>query len=81
MARAAVEEGSKPSDALLSEYAVTPSMGQPLRTPRTPAEQDTILTVSFVSSIVVITMNTTRKLNVQLKYGLDGVLFIPHDHV
>ncbi|KXJ23705.1 cell division cycle 5-related protein [Exaiptasia diaphana] len=44
MARAAVEDGSRPSDALLSEYSVTPSMGQPLRTPRTPAEQDTILT-------------------------------------
>ena len=44
-ARATVEEGSAASDALLSEYSVTPGNLQHLRTPRTPASQDTVLQV------------------------------------
>lgn len=42
-ARASVEEGSAASDALLSEYSVTPGNLHQLRTPRTPASQDTVL--------------------------------------
>lgn len=44
-ARAAVEDGNMASNALLSEYSVTPGQALSLRTPRTPAEQDTILQV------------------------------------
>lgn len=44
-ARSAVDDGNTASSALLSEYSVTPAAGQSLRTPRTPAEQDTILQV------------------------------------
>ncbi|CAB4038933.1 cell division cycle 5 [Paramuricea clavata] len=42
-ARASVEEGSTASDALLAEYSITPSNLNQLRTPRTPAAQDTVL--------------------------------------
>ncbi|XP_046848614.1 cell division cycle 5-related protein-like [Xenia sp. Carnegie-2017] len=42
-ARASVEDGSAASDALLSEYSVTPGNLNQLRTPRTPASQDTVL--------------------------------------
>jgi hypothetical protein len=44
-ARASVEEGSAASDALLAEYSITPSNLNQLRTPRTPAAQDTVLQV------------------------------------
>ena len=44
-ARAAVEEGSSVSDGLLAEYSITPSNLNQLRTPRTPASQDTVLQV------------------------------------
>lgn len=44
-ARASVEDGSAASDALLSEYSVTPGNLNQLRTPRTPASQDTVLQV------------------------------------
>ncbi|XP_001630383.2 cell division cycle 5-related protein [Nematostella vectensis] len=43
VARASVENGGQASDALLSEYSVTPAINKALRTPRTPAEQDTVL--------------------------------------
>lgn len=42
-ARLSVEDSHMASNALLSEYSVTPAAAQALRTPRTPAEQDTIL--------------------------------------
>ena len=44
-ARLSVEDSHMASNALLSEYSVTPAAAQALRTPRTPAEQDTILQV------------------------------------
>lgn len=44
-ARLSVEDSHLASNALLSEYSVTPAAAQALRTPRTPAEQDTILQV------------------------------------
>ena len=44
-ARLSVEDSNMASNALLSEYSVTPAAAQALRTPRTPAEQDTILQV------------------------------------
>ena len=46
-ARSAVDDGNTASSALLSEYSVTPAAGQSLRTPRTPADQDTILQASL----------------------------------
>ena len=51
LARSAVDDGNTASSALLSEYSVTPAAGQPLRTPRTPAEQDTILQVSILGPV------------------------------
>lgn len=42
-ARLSVEDSNMASNALLSEYSVTPAAAHALRTPRTPAEQDTIL--------------------------------------
>ncbi|XP_028414802.1 cell division cycle 5-related protein-like [Dendronephthya gigantea] len=42
-ARASVEDGSTASDALLAEYSITPGNLNQLRTPRTPASQDTVL--------------------------------------
>lgn len=42
-ARLSVEDNNMASNALLSEYSVTPAAAHALRTPRTPAEQDTIL--------------------------------------
>lgn len=47
-ARLSVEDSHMASNALLSEYSVTPAAAQALRTPRTPAEQDTILQVFLV---------------------------------
>lgn len=44
-ARLSVEDSNMASNALLSEYSVTPAAAHALRTPRTPAEQDTILQV------------------------------------
>lgn len=44
-ARLSVEDSHMASNALLSEYSVTPAAAHALRTPRTPAEQDTILQV------------------------------------
>lgn len=44
-ARSSVEDSNMASNALLSEYSVTPATAHALRTPRTPAEQDTILQV------------------------------------
>lgn len=49
-ARASVEEGSTASDALLAEYSITPGNLNQLRTPRTPAAQDTVLQVRFITS-------------------------------
>ena len=37
------EEGA--SKALLSDYSITPGTNLPQRTPRTPAQQDTVLQV------------------------------------
>lgn len=42
-ARLSVEDSTMASNALLSEYSVTPAAAHALRTPRTPAEQDTVL--------------------------------------
>lgn len=42
-ARLSVEDSHVASNALLSEYSVTPAAAHALRTPRTPAEQDTVL--------------------------------------
>lgn len=42
-ARLSVEDNHMASNALLSEYSVTPAAAHALRTPRTPAEQDTVL--------------------------------------
>jgi len=42
-ARLSVEDSNMASNALLSEYSVTPAAAHALRTPRTPAEQDTVL--------------------------------------
>lgn len=42
-ARLSVEDSHIASNALLSEYSVTPAAAHALRTPRTPAEQDTVL--------------------------------------
>lgn len=47
-ARASVEDGSTASDALLAEYSITPGNLNQLRTPRTPAAQDTVLQVRLV---------------------------------
>ena len=47
-ARASVEDGSRSSNSLLSEYNVTPAMSQAFRTPRTPADQDTIMLVGKI---------------------------------
>ena len=44
-ARLSVEDSTMASNALLSEYSVTPAAAHTLRTPRTPAEQDTVLQV------------------------------------
>lgn len=63
VARASVEDGSRPSDALLNEYSVTPSMSHPLRTPRTPAEQDTILTVSIHNQSKTILQSVNQSIN------------------
>ena len=50
-ARLSVEDSHMASNALLSEYSVTPAAAQALRTPRTPAEQDTILQVFLGSCL------------------------------
>ena len=47
-ARLSVEDSHIASNALLSEYSVTPAAAHALRTPRTPAEQDTVLQVLTV---------------------------------
>ena len=64
-ARASVEEGSAASDALLSEYSVTPGNLHQLRTPRTPASQDTVLQVyscfSFWERTRVMAMASSRQ--------------------
>ena len=52
-ARAAVEDGNTASSALLNEYSVTPSHALALRTPKTPAEQDTILQASITHLALV----------------------------
>ena len=51
-ARASVEDGNTASDALLSEYSVTPGNLNQLRTPRTPAAQDTVLQV-YISTVFI----------------------------
>lgn len=47
-ARLSVEDSHVASNALLSEYSVTPAAAHALRTPRTPAEQDTVLQVKLI---------------------------------
>ena len=48
-ARLSVEDSHMASNALLSEYSVTPAAAHALRTPRTPAEQDTVLQVHYTA--------------------------------
>ena len=50
-ARLSVEDSTMASNALLSEYSVTPAAAHALRTPRTPAEQDTVLQVGWINNI------------------------------
>ena len=50
-ARLSVEDSTMASNALLSEYSVTPATAHALRTPRTPAEQDTVLQVGLINNI------------------------------
>lgn len=62
-ARLSVEDSHGASNALLSEYSVTPATAHALRTPRTPAEQDTVLqvlTVLVYLPLVGVTNNTVE---------------------
>lgn len=55
-ARASVEDGSTASDALLAEYSITPGNLNQLRTPRTPASQDTVLQVYHTTASVLLSI-------------------------
>ena len=67
-AKAIVEgEDEGASKALLADYSITPGSNIPLRTPRTPAQQDTVLQVcwllidlAFLSSICFAFIHISR---------------------
>lgn len=63
-ARLSVEDSHMASNALLSEYSVTPAAAHALRTPRTPAEQDTVLQVHYTAY-----MKLHLYINVQKSHG------------
>ena len=67
-ARLSVEDSHMASNALLSEYSVTPAAAQALRTPRTPAEQDTILQVHVHVSLGCLHMETCEFIHVFFKF-------------
>ena len=65
-ARASVEDGSMASDALLAEYSITPGNLNQLRTPRTPAAQDTVLQVHCIfdfNTIIPLFLNTVNSID------------------
>ena len=79
-ARLSVEDSTMASNALLSEYSVTPAAAHALRTPRTPAEQDTVLQVGWINNIRCSTTDLihdtrhfhTRKLIKAISRGISG---------
>ena len=74
-ARLSVEDSTMASNALLSEYSVTPAAAHALRTPRTPAEQDTVLQVGWINIDTILwnwPYSRARKLIKAMSRGISG---------
>ena len=61
-------ESESATKGLLSDYSITPGTSLPMRTPRTPATQDTILQV-FMTNILL-------EIYLPRMYGKSFVVFV-----